>query len=406
MSKAGHALRFLDKLAASTIKKSVLDDELVVIEWKASGVVLMHLDVSGNPKIKRLAHVRFDGTMGETEKRNACRQFLDLVGSKKYPKAVLCWSDGMTFRQLQLPDMPREDLLKAFAWDLKKKYYFNTEENLFAYKEVMSVESEEGASEKLYNIFYCENKIALPRLDFIIGLGLDIQAVVPTQAALAHFIASTEDVSDKDVLVCEISGDTARILVARGELDMMTRNISLGGAEGALTDEVLARLSEELRKTIDYHEGQKFGHPVGKVLFCGEEAGSMRLLDFMTPKLSVPVAVPNLEKALSGALDENEKSLALTHSGVFTAALGAALMAEDTLNLVPDDIRTKNQYRRLDRWLNLGLIGLGLFLLLTVLGTVVNLRWAESRLDVLKKEHQALSENKKVLEDQIGRAHV
>ena len=42
MIKVGNALRFLDKLAASTVKKSALDNELVVVEWKASGAVLLH----------------------------------------------------------------------------------------------------------------------------------------------------------------------------------------------------------------------------------------------------------------------------------------------------------------------------------------------------------------------------
>jgi len=63
-----------------------------------------------------------------------------------------------------LPEMPQEDLVKALEWDLKKKFFFNSEENLFGFKEAAAVEGEGGA-EKIYTVFYCENKTALPRLE-------------------------------------------------------------------------------------------------------------------------------------------------------------------------------------------------------------------------------------------------
>ena len=185
--KIADIVQKLDTFAQRTSKKSAVDGERIAIEWTGSGAVLLHLDVTSSPKIKRFARIKFDSAMTEAEKRNAFSQFISPVSGKNRPKAVLCWAEGMTFRQLALPEMPHEDLVKAMDWELKKKYYFNPDENLLGYKEVMTLKGEESV-EKIYGIFYSETKTALPRLDFAFGLGLEVLSLVPNSAAAARFV--------------------------------------------------------------------------------------------------------------------------------------------------------------------------------------------------------------------------
>ena len=352
-------LRMLEKLAAKTVKKGAADNELIVIDWLASGAVLLDLDISSSPKIKRLCHLQFDGTLTEGERRNAFLQFISVPGRKHLPKAVLLWSDGMIFRQLSVAPMPEDDLLRAFAWDLKKKYFFNPEDNLLGYKAVMDVEGAEG-QEKLYDIFYCENKIALPRLDFVLGLGLEIIALMPSSVALAKFTSKNEPLPGKDTLICELTEGAARILVARDSQVMLTRNVTIGSPETSFEDDMLSRVADEIHKTIDFFEGQKFSRPIGKVFFSGSGCQTARVLDFMTPKLSIPAVVPDLGDLLSGELDESDKLLVSSCPGLFAVSVGGAMALDDTLNLVPDGIKTKNRQKKAQRWLNLGLLGLGL----------------------------------------------
>jgi Tfp pilus assembly protein PilN len=402
--KITDAFQFLEKFAAKTVKKSAVDNELIVIEWLASGAVILHLDISSSPKIKRLCHLQFDSSLTENDRKNAYLQFFSLLGRKKLPKAVLLWSDGMTFRQLSIPEMPEDDLLKAFIWDLKKKYFYNVEDNLLGYKAVMDVEGAE-APEKLYDVFYCENKVALPRLNFLLGLGLDIFALVPSSVALARFTAKYEPVPEKDTLICELVEGAARIVVTREEMIMLSRNVTVGIPEAMFTDDMLNRVAEEIQKTIDFYESQKFSRPVGKVVFVGGcEPG--RVLDFMTPKLSVPMAVPDLKDLLSGALDESDKQLVTSYPGLFAAAAGGALAPDETLNLVPDDIKTKNRQRKARHWLNLGLVVFGLALVIVTAAGALNIRWIEGRLTGLKKQYNEINKHKENLQHTLAKSRI
>jgi len=399
-------MQFIDKLAMKAAPKSPSENELIVMEWAdADSLLFLHLDVSGSPRIKRFARLKFDATMTDTDRRSAYAQFLKPVSQKNNPKTILTWSEGMTFRQIKLPAMPQEDLLKALDWELKKKFYFNGEENLLGYSEVMDVEGDEGP-ERLYNVFYCENKTALPRLDLAFSLGLQVQALTPGPVALVGFVSAVEKVTDKDILVCELRDNAARIVAARGMNVMLVRNITLTIPDGVWTDDVLGRVAEEVRKTVDFYEGQKHSRPLGKVFFVGERCESARILDFMTPKIGIPVVAPPLENFLSGALDPADKESVLSQQGLFASSLGASLVPEDSPNLVPADVKVKNRQGRVNRLLNFGLIGFGLLLLLIISATAVQLKWTGAHLKTMRVEFEKLNENKKVLESVLKRSRV
>lgn len=398
------AMTFLDRLALRAGKKDPAQNEALVMEWNPAGALLLHLELGAPPKVLRFTRLRFDSATTEAEKRGAFAQFLSTIPEKHRPKAVLCWSDGMTFRQLSLPDMPAEDLEKALDWDLKKKYYFNPDENLLGYKETLTVEAEE-APERLYSVFYCENKTALPRMDLVFHLGLEVRALVPAPVALAYFVAALEPSAGKDTLICDLGAQTARIVVARGEKVMLVRSVATGGEEG-LTDEALSRVAEELRKTADFYETQKYSRPLGRLVFTGEACDAVRTLDFMTPKFQIPVSVPSVERYASGSLDETDKLEMTARPGAFAAALGASLSPDDSLNLVPSEIKTKNRLGRVNRLLNLGLAGFGLLLALILGLNALQLNWTRAHISTLEAEFDKLNENKQVLEDLLARSRV
>ncbi len=400
--KIEKAVQFVSKFAARASEKDAPESERVVIQWMPTGLLLAHLNIVPAPKIRRFAKLQFDSATTEQEKRNAIAQFFSPFG-KRLPLAVLCWSDGMTFRQLTLPGMPAEDLVKAIDWDLKKKYYFDSQASLWDYKEVATLESEEGP-EKLYSIFYCENTTALPRLDQALSLGLTVSALVPGPAALAKFASADDPPPGKDVLLCELQGENVRLIAARDGQAMLMRNIP---ATSDWNDEALSRLADEVRKTLDFYETQKYARAVGKIVFTGERCEPMRVLDFMTGKFpGTPVGISGIEQFLSPDLDAADRDSALSSGPAFAAILGAALASDDTLNLVPAEIKTKNQLGKINRLLNLGIFVFAGLLLLVLGLTSLNLNWTKSQIGGLMQEFVKLNENKKVLQDMLTRSRV
>ncbi len=399
-----NAFQYLEKMAEKTAKKKSHDHERIIVEWTAKGALLIHLDVSSQPKIKSFVHLNLDSSFTESDKKNAFDQFLKTAGSKEYPKAVLLWSEGMTFRQLSMADMPTEDLVKALVWDLKKKYYFNQEESLFSYKPVMEIEGAEGP-EKLYSIFYCENKIAFPRLNFILGLGLEILSLTPSSVAMMHFVSSLEPIPQKDTLICELTEMAVRIVICRENNVLLARNVSITSASESLTDDFLNRVLEEIRKTADYYEGQKYSHAVGRVVFAGEKCEAGKILDFMTSKLEMSVVIPDLEKYLLASTHEDDKNFIRSNPGLFMASLGAVMMPDD-LNMAPEDIKTKNRTDNLKHLLDLGLVVFGIVLAAIAGIGALNINLMKSRLAILESQYKGINERKKVFEQTLSNSRI
>ncbi len=393
----------LEKLASKTVKKNAVDNESLVIHFTSFGTLLLHLNISEEmPKIRRFSMVKFDPTLTEQEKQNGFLNFLSPLKTKKYPRATLTWPDGMTFRQLEMPSMPSEDLIKAIEWDLKKKYYYNPDKNLIGFTEVMEIEGAEGP-EKLFDIFYCEKKASSIRFSSVQELGLEIRAMIPSQAALGSFIGATEPSLENDVLVCELEETLVRIVIVRDKHPMLVRQVMLGSHEFNFTDEILTKIADEIKKTIDFYESQKHFRPVTKVVLVGASDDAERIHHFMSQHIETKVSLPNLEPFLSATLAAEDKKYVLDHGGLFASALGSLLVQEERLNLVPQDIKTRNRERRIHRWLNLTLLGIGL-LLLGVWGVIlVNMNVMKSQLKVLKNEYTVINEKKKTFENILGR---
>lgn len=393
----------LEKIASKTVKKSAMDNEALVIHFTYFGALMLYLDLKETtPKILSFSVVKLDPSMTDQEKRNGFLTFLSTLKTKNYPRTVITWSDGMTFRQLEMPPMPSGDLIKAIEWDLKKKYYYNPEENLIGFSEVMEVEGAEGP-EKLFNIFYCEKNTALARLLFLQDLGLEIRSMIPSQAALGSFIGVTEPTPKNDVLVCELDETLVRILVIRGDRNMLVRQVTLGSREFNFTDEILTKIAGEIKKTVDFYESQKHFRSVTKVVIVGGGDDSERIHRFMSQHVETKIVVPNLELFISQTMNQEDRNFIIGQGCLFASALGSILMYEETLNLVPEDIKTRNRERRIHRWLNLSLLMMG-FILLVAWGMIwINVNFMKSQLKILEKEYAEINEKEKVFDNVLGR---
>ncbi len=397
---------FWEAISTRSLKRGSSDTEYLTCDFTPFGALLADVDISsGVTKIKRYSYLEIDPALTEAEKKNAYLSFLTTLGVKSYPKIMISMAEGMTCRQLSVPEMPYEDLIKAIAWELKKKYFFNPDDNHLGYLAVMDVEGVEG-QEKLYDIFYCEKKVAQTHLDFVQSLGLEIDSLIPAQAVLGAYAEKVEPTADSDLIVCEIYESIARIIVARNGKVMLSRNVILGQAGGGVTDAVLDKVAQEIKVTIDFYDNQKNSRPIEKVLFAGGGYDVVHLHDYMSKHLSIKVILPNLEAFVSESCTQADKEFILGHPGLFSSALGLPLVTEQTINLVPEDIKTKHRIKKNSYILNIGLIVLGAFFALIIIMSSIQIQWMKNRLVELRKQHDAISSKKELLQSMLADSRV
>ncbi len=399
--------QFWEKIVRRSLKRGSSDTECITCDFTPFGAVLTHLDISvaDAPKIKRYAYLEIDPALTDAEKKNAYMGFIAANGAKKFPKIMISLTEGMTFRQLSLPEMPHEDLMKAFAWELKKKFFFNPEDNHLGFIEAMEVDGVEGI-EKLYDIYYCEKKAVDAPLDFVQMLALEIQAVIPGQAVLAAYANKVEPTPDQDVIVCEVFETVARIIVVQSGKNMLFRNVILGQVGAGVTDAILEKIAQEIQVTTDYYESQKHSRPIGKILFTGGGYDVVHLHEVMSQKLPTKIVLPNLDPFLSDGIDKESREFILSHPGLFGSALGLPLVVEQTINLVPEDVKTKNQFKKNNYILNLGLIGLGLIFAGIIGLSILNIQWMKSQLVDLQNQYSEITSRKEILQSMLADSRV
>ena len=294
----------------------------------------------------QLAHqLTRENALTDEQKLKGAADYVYSLGLKDKPHAVVNWGDGVTFRQITLPPLPAEDMKQALSWDLKKKFFFNPEENLLGFQEVMNLEGRDSA-EKLLSAFYCDKKPVAAKLQWIEDMGFEIQGLIPWQAALARFLATVSQDPEHDVLVCDVAGGAWRILVVRQSKVMLSRQVPLRTDAEPLSEEALEKIVEEIKKSVEFYENQKYSQPISKIAFTGAISNPAVLEEFMGKRFEMKMIFPAANFFASSFLEEEKKKFLSEHGAVLASAIGAALVREDGLNLVPEEIRRRNAQKK------------------------------------------------------------
>ncbi len=396
---------FLNSLLKNTLPKNPADNRLFVFDFSFFGITILFLEIeTSGPKIKSFFQTP-ENVSTDEEKLKTAADYVNSLGLKDKPRAVVNWGDGVTFRQMTLPPLPAEDLKQALAWDLKKKFFFNPEESLLGFQEVMNLAGPESA-EKLLSAFYCEKKTAGAKLQWLEDMGFEIQSLVPWQAALARFLAAASQDTEHDVSVCDISERAARILIVRQAKVMLSRQVSLEGGKASLSSETLGKIAEEVKKSVEFYESQKYSKPVSKLVFTGVLTDPAGLEGFMGKNFEIKLIFPNAAPFISPSLGEEKKKFIAEHGWVFAPALGAALVQEGGLNLVPDEIRRRNAQKKNEKLLQTAWIGAAVILCLLLLVMWLRVVALGARIKSMDREWEKIQSSKKFLEDIAFRENV
>lgn len=351
-----------------------MDNELIVFDFGQTSTRILVLEAAGKSvRVRDFSVVPHQRHVSDEERKPALRSALAGLKVKPGARAVLTWENGLVFRQLALPDMPADDLQKAFLWEMKEKYLFSGEESFYASEVAVETNNEDGSREKIYNVFYSDRKSVSDRVELVESLDCRVSAVVPGQAAVAALVGGAGIDPGRDVLIFDLGSQSARVLVVRDGRNTLSRTVLLGGqaltdmmtagffdtqgnrvqlgpaeaealkvAEGAQNPQAahisllrpyLEKVVSEIKRSVDYYEGQRYARPIVKAVFTGGGSGLKGLLNYMGRFLGLEVAALVPENFASSSMPLEKKAEFAANFTSLVAGIGAGF--ESTLNLLP-----------------------------------------------------------------------
>jgi Tfp pilus assembly protein PilN len=173
-----------------------------------------------------------------------------------------------------------------------------------------------------------------------------------------------------------------------------------------LSGQALGKIAEEIKKSVDFYESQKYSKPVSKVFFTGVFPGSSAMEEFMAKSFEMKLVFPNVASFMSASLGEEKKKVLTERAGVFISALGAALTREESLNLVPEEIRRKNTQRKNEKLLQIMFIAVASVLCLVLFFMWIRVAALGARIQSTNKEWDKIQSYRKLLDDVAFREDV
>jgi type IV pilus assembly protein PilM len=113
----------------------------------------------------------------------------------------------------------------------------------------------------------------------------------------------------------------------------------------AMVRPALERVKDEIMRTFEYYKGQTGEAVISKIILTGGSSLTINLVDFLSESLGIPVETPNAMEGRdydAGIPDRPFLDKVLSR---LSAAIGAALVGDEKINLVPPEI--KHRYRLL-----------------------------------------------------------
>ncbi len=111
----------------------------------------------------------------------------------------------------------------------------------------------------------------------------------------------------------------------------------------AMVRPALERVQDEIMRSFEYYKGQTGEAAINRIYLTGGSSMTINLVDFLSEGLGIPVALPD---AMEGrGYDENlpDKAALEKVMSRFSAAVGAALVGGEKINLIPEEV--KYRYR-------------------------------------------------------------
>ncbi|MFC1540487.1 pilus assembly protein PilM [Candidatus Margulisiibacteriota bacterium] len=356
--------------------------KVVEIEQRKDGAVLKNWGLTEVPYSLVGKHPQ-----KEDAQVDALRKLIQTRKIKTKEAAVVVGGSEVHVRLYTLEAISEAEAAQAIKWKFAEEIPFPIEEALIDFYALPKTDP----SGKVDYVAACINLKLFQEMDYVVrkaGLKLLAVTILPDDL---HKVFRREILKEKDKIVSLIymGKRTTNISIFKGDSLEFNRELSIGGENitlamsgvlvsgetrveispeesekikvehgvpvdvekypkladipisqlQAMVRPALERIQDEIMRTFEYYKGQTGEAAIDKIVLTGGSSLTINLADFLSEGLGIPVVIPNAMegRVFDGRLPDKpalEKILPR-----LTAALGSALVGEERINLLPEEIK-------------------------------------------------------------------
>ncbi len=239
--------------------------------------------------------------------------------------------EQLTIKRVSIHSMPLAEIGEALKWELKEQLHIDIDKSKIKYS-VLGERQAEDETKKidLVAAVYNEKDIEA-KVKGLKDMGLNVQAVLPSEVALAAYINSQNLVSpDETAVVVNIGSAVTTIFMLKNRKLSFSRSVAMGGdtvteamtgtlvsdkgrielsredaekikREQGISDDIrimsmmrpmLEKLVTEIKRSMDYCERQFEAEPAKKIVLAGGGARLKGLKEYLAREMELEVLDP------------------------------------------------------------------------------------------------------------------
>ncbi|MBU0502665.1 MAG: type IV pilus assembly protein PilM, partial [Candidatus Margulisbacteria bacterium] len=365
--------------------------KVVEIETRKDGSFLTNLGVAEIPLSLLDKHPQ-----KEDAQAGALRQIINEKGIKTREAAVVVGGSEALVRLFTMAAVSRDELAEAIRWKFAEEIKYPIEEALVDFYPL--VDEADSKEKKHEYIAACVNRKVYQDIDYVIrkaGLKLTALSILP-DALQKIFQPQIKKESGKIISLIYMGRRTTNIsILKKGHLEF-NRELNIGGENitmamsgvlvspdgqveispeqaekikvehgvplnvenypqlseipigqlQAMVRPALERIQDEIMRTFEYYKGQTGEAAIETIILTGGSSLTANLGKFLAESLGIPVVSPgtiNGWKFDESLVDQKGLEKVIPR---LVSALGAALIADSRINLIPDEIKYRSRILR------------------------------------------------------------
>ena len=411
-------------------------NSIIVVDL-SSGLKFINSNIKDS-KITAIAAVDLPVDGKETFIQKALTDFIK-ENNIQHKETILIPSSGSyMIKRLQLPDLPKQELLESIKWQIKDDLPFDAANSIVDYQIIDKSTKEDGSIKLDIMVVAGDYEKLVKQVGIIKDQGLTCLSVIPAPFSCSTAIEkySTHD-TNTNLAIFELQEAnsflsvyknsrlnfyrelpvsvanfrvllTATLVTEKGQLRLTEeeikrvlfddgmplegvpyKNSELGGQVISLLRPGLERLSQEIKRSLVYYESQFNGGKISKMYICGKAVKMPNLDKFLSTYFGIPVSVSALADKITLDIPAGSKDL----SGS-CCAVAAAIGYLDNVNILPNEFRSEKieMLQRVSlRWLG----GIGfIFLVVSFIFAAGTTSLFQKRLNNANTHLQVISEVK------------
>ncbi|MCM8790000.1 MAG: pilus assembly protein PilM, partial [Candidatus Omnitrophica bacterium] len=330
--------------------------EAAVIVDMSSRLRLLGLELKNGTNVSALKTFKPQEITGDDTVISSLKDFIRQNNIQHKNSILIPPAELITFKRVQLPLIPKHELLEAIKWQIKESLTFDISEAIVDC--IVLKEVEKGDSTKILDCLAIAANAS--RIKEKIGLlkqaGLGCVSVIPlplcyTELVSRYFLKEAADTLG--ILHLGEAGSFINIYTnkklefyrelpfprdkLREALDLSKQQTE-DDSNQAISQirSSLERLAQEIKRSVSYYCVQLQGGAINKILLAGDAAKIFQLDKFLSKELSlnlIKIWLPDTI-TLKSLINQDELLECL-------AAIGAGLIQDKGINLLPFEFKTE-----------------------------------------------------------------